>query len=343
MQTLTLRSGPASAAGIRFARRQPTYTFPVNSAIHGITTPFDQGGTVFLYLVKGDRIALVDTGVQDSPRNVLEPALAELGMRLADIDLILNTHAHLDHTGGNLEAKRASRAKIYLHSADLPMAESNEVQVEFHTAPLREAGLPPEFIEQRAQQVRKHSGDPAPVDVLLADGQAVDLGAGVKLTAVHCPGHTPGHLSFYWDTEGILITGDAVQGQGSRPGAYPYYFDAVSYRGSISKLAGMGARTVCLGHAFHGGTVINEPVRTGEEVNLFFREAIRAADAMHNAVAETLRQRPGATVGEVVQVALDYLVYEIPQQRLRLTGLTTHCVPALVSHYRAALAGTYPI
>ena len=109
----------------------------INSAIYRITALYDKTGTVFLYLIKGSRVALVDTGAVDSPREVLEPALAEIGMDLSDVDLILNTHAHLDHSGGNLETKRASNAPIHVHTADLPMAQSTETQVEFHIAPLR--------------------------------------------------------------------------------------------------------------------------------------------------------------------------------------------------------------
>ncbi|MHB8993259.1 MAG: MBL fold metallo-hydrolase, partial [Chloroflexota bacterium] len=152
----------------------------VNAAIHRITTPYDKTGTVFLYLVKGNRIALVDTGVSDSPQEVLEPALAEIGLDLSDVDVILNTHAHLDHSGGNLAAKRASNASIHVHAADLPMAQSTETQAESHTAPLKALEFPAEAIQERADYVVRNAGPAAGADVLLTDGEVVDLGAGVQ-------------------------------------------------------------------------------------------------------------------------------------------------------------------
>ncbi len=81
----------------------------VKQQLYTVMAPFHGGGNVFLYLLKGDRIALVDTGVTHTPGEVLRPALAEMGLALSDIDLILNTHAHLDHAGGNGEMKKFSR------------------------------------------------------------------------------------------------------------------------------------------------------------------------------------------------------------------------------------------
>ena len=123
--------------------------------LYRFRVPFDRTGTVFLYLVTGDRIALIDTGAFDSPETVLEPALAQIHLSLADVDCILNTHAHLDHSGGNMEVRRRSKAKIHVHQLDLPMAESNAVQVEFHVGPLRTLEFPPEAIKARTEHVLK--------------------------------------------------------------------------------------------------------------------------------------------------------------------------------------------
>jgi glyoxylase-like metal-dependent hydrolase (beta-lactamase superfamily II) len=93
----------------------------IHPAVYQIRTPFDRTGTVFLYLVRGERNALIDTGAADSPETVLAPALAELGLGFGDIHLILNTHAHLDHSGGNAATKRRSGAAVHLHGSDLPL------------------------------------------------------------------------------------------------------------------------------------------------------------------------------------------------------------------------------
>ncbi len=314
----------------------------INSAIYRITALYDKTGTVFLYLIKGSRVALVDTGAVDSPREVLEPALAEIGMDLSDVDLILNTHAHLDHSGGNLETKRASNAPIHVHTADLPMAQSTETQVEFHIAPLRILEFPAEAIQERTEYVIRNAGPSVGADGLLTDGEVVDLGSGVQLKVIHCPGHTPGHVCYLWESEGLLISGDAIQGQGSRPGGYPYYFNARDYRRSLAALSKLDIRTICAGHAFLGGTLVNSPVRTGSGVALFLQESIRVADTIHKAAAEAIRHKPGASKRELAFAALSELIYQIPQLLVRQTSMPLHAGPVLLAHIDAALEGNYP-
>jgi glyoxylase-like metal-dependent hydrolase (beta-lactamase superfamily II) len=314
----------------------------LREGVYRILTPFDKTGTVFLYLVKGERVALIDTGASDSPHSVIKPALAELGLSWSDVELILTTHAHLDHSGGSMEVKRFSGAAIHVHADDVFMAESNEAQVEFHTAPLRLLDYPQEAIQDRVRHVLDNAGEPAGVDVRLSDGDKIDLGQGVALSVLHCPGHTPGHVAYYWEREGLLFTGDCVQGQGSRAGGYPYYFDAVAYRNSLAKLAVLDFRMLCLGHAFQGGTLVNEPVRRGEGAKDFMRVSLEVADSIHAAVAEAMRQHPGAGKREIARAAIDELVYVIPQLRLRSTGLPLMAGPALVAHMEAVAAGNYP-
>lgn len=314
----------------------------IHRAIYRITTPYDKTGTVFLYLLKGDRVALVDTGAADSPREVLEPALAEIGLDLSQVSLILNTHAHLDHSGGNLETKHVSGAPIHVHVADLFMAQSTEAQVEFHTAPLRVLEFPEEAVQERVDHVLRNAGPAAGADVLLSDGEMIDLGAGIQLRAVHCPGHTPGHVCYYWESEGVLFSGDALQGQGSRPGGYPYYFNARDYRRSLAAVARLNVRTLCLGHAFLGGTLVNSPTRTGAEVGLFLQESMRVADTLHRAAAEAVRQKPRGSKRDLAFAALSELIYHIPQLLLRRTGMPMMAGPTLLAHLNAVLDGSYP-
>ena len=55
--------------------------------------------SAFSYLITADVNVLIDTGLMsDYPR--LEETLFELGLKPDDIDLVLNTHEHCDHVGG---------------------------------------------------------------------------------------------------------------------------------------------------------------------------------------------------------------------------------------------------
>jgi len=92
------------------------------------------------------------------------------------------------------------------------MASSNQAQVAFHTDPLRALAYPAEFIDERRNTSfgtlgSRRSG------CLLKDGDLIDLG-DIRLEVVHCPGHTPGHVAYYWRRQGVLFTGMLSKGMG---------------------------------------------------------------------------------------------------------------------------------
>jgi glyoxylase-like metal-dependent hydrolase (beta-lactamase superfamily II) len=315
----------------------------VNTSLYTVMAPFHGGGNVFLYLLKGDRIALVDTGVEHTPGEVLRPALAEMGLALADIYLILNTHAHLDHAGGNGEMKKLSKASIHLHRDDSFMADSVQAQVEFMTAPLIALDFPEEAVKERAEYTICNTGRAVGADVLLSEGDTVDLGKGIVLRVVHNPGHTPGSISYFWESEGILLVGDGAPGMGSRPGGYPLYFNAPDYRRSLAKLSRMDFRMMCLGHAYLGGTLVNNPIKRGADCGLFLKGAIQTADTIHRAAVDAVRRMPGAGKRELALAMVSELVYSIPQVLLQKTGMPGAAAAAFASHIDAALNGGYPV
>lgn len=315
----------------------------IQGPLYKIAAPFEGGGISFLYLLKGDQVALIDTCVADTPQRVLQPALAEIGMSLSDVGLILNTHVHLDHTGGNAATKRHSGASIHIHWGDLDRARSVEAEVEFMNAPFRTLGASEQFLKQRAGYITRSCGEPAGADVVLSDGDIVDLGAGVRLRVIHNPGHTLGSVSYLWESEGVLIAGDAVQGIGARFGAYPYYNDAPGYRRSLEKLLGLDVRMLCSSHPFPGGSITNNPVRVGTDVRLFLETSIQAADTLHRAVARSMKRLPGASRREVALDALAELVYQIPQLLDRELRIPRSAPGTLVAHMDAVEADSYPM
>ena len=70
--------------------------------------PFSQ------YLLHGERTLLVDTGVEETPADVILPFLADAGFDPAELDLILNTHADVDHFGGNAAMREAATRALVL-------------------------------------------------------------------------------------------------------------------------------------------------------------------------------------------------------------------------------------
>lgn len=342
--TIAVLSGAAVAQVCRAGGAQAMERVTrVHDAVYRITTPYVGGGVVFLYLIRGERTALVDTGVKGSPQGTITPALAEIGLGMGDVDLILTTHGHHDHAGGNLEAKQLTGAPIHLHQGDLPMARSLDAELEYHLPSMRTLEFADDVVEARARLVAETAGvEKAEVDVVWSGGEVVDLGRGVSLRVVHTPGHTAGSVCLYWEAEGLLLTADAVQGMGPRAGSFPYYTDAVAYRRSLRSLAELDIRLLCSGHAALGGGVINEPSRRGDEARLFLEDSIWVADTIHGAVASAMERLPDARPREVVLAALAELIYSIPQVHLRGAGMPALAGRTLLAHMEAARLGSYP-
>ena len=112
----------------------------------------------------GRSAMLVDPGIGSEP---VGDALEERGL---SVELIVNTHGHLDHVAGNAFFKRLTGAPIAIHAADLPFLRNVTAQAAMY-------GLTAE-------------DSPEP-DVALVDGVGLTFD-GATFDVIHTPGHSPG-------------------------------------------------------------------------------------------------------------------------------------------------------
>jgi glyoxylase-like metal-dependent hydrolase (beta-lactamase superfamily II) len=285
----------------------------VHDRIWQIQAPFGGDGLVMLYVVRGSNLAIIDTGVTTSPIEDVRPALKNLGLDLTDLDYVLNTHGHHDHLGGNAALKRESpETQIHLHSADKPFAESHEYHYTFMTEFLNQFGHSDRVPVRQAVFVKTLGEGDAGVDRVLEDGDRVDLGAGLELSVIHTPGHTPGSVCYYWESEKLLFSGDAVQARGTRGGNWPLYWDAPGYRRSVDRLLEVPVETLCLGHGFHSALPQNTPVKRGVEARQIMEESARLTREIDKAVRSRLTSNPDATDLEIAQYVMLDLLDRIP-------------------------------
>lgn len=133
------------------------------------------------YLIKTTNgCILLDTGfVITVPR--IEENLKTLGIGLRDIKIILNSHAHLDHAGGDTEMKRLTGAKIIMSQADAELLASGGIN---------------DFTPY-SNEMKSYA--PTKADRIVADGELIKLG-GTTLTCHLTPGHTRGATTWTLDT-----------------------------------------------------------------------------------------------------------------------------------------------
>jgi glyoxylase-like metal-dependent hydrolase (beta-lactamase superfamily II) len=268
----------------------------VHDRIYRLAAPFEGGGLTNMYLVRGAKTALIDTAVLGAPTELLVPALESIGLTLGSVDYVLNTHGHMDHLGGNAELKDAG-AEISIHSADVERTRSNQDHLDRARAGLTLLGLADKAPAREAMLLRL-LGREVGCDRELEDGDTVDLGSDVKLGVVHTPGHTPGAVCYFWEAEGILITGDSIQVRGSRVGGMPVLEDPSTYAASLKKAESVGAKTLCMGHAFKGPHGDLGPVARDGNVAAVFRESLAVHESWTGAVKQAISELPQGSPGD---------------------------------------------
>ncbi|HKP14067.1 MAG TPA: subclass B3 metallo-beta-lactamase [Blastocatellia bacterium] len=117
---------------------------------------------------------LLDSGFAETVPQIREN-VKQLGFKLEDIKLLINSHAHSDHAGGLAELKSLTGAKLYASEAD---------------AALLAAGGKGDF-----QWGDTLAFAPVQADRIIHDGETVELG-GVWLVAHLTPGHTKGNTTW---------------------------------------------------------------------------------------------------------------------------------------------------
>jgi glyoxylase-like metal-dependent hydrolase (beta-lactamase superfamily II) len=78
------------------------------------------------------------------------------------------------------------------------------------------------------------------------DGDIVRVGT-LNITALHTPGHSADHLSFFLPGDGAVFTGDLILGKGSSMVTYPEG-DVAAYLASLDRLAALKPRLLFPGH-----------------------------------------------------------------------------------------------
>lgn len=130
---------------------------------------------------------LINANLESSPAQI-RASVEQLGFRWADTRILLNSHAHFDHTAGSARVLRETHAAMMVMEGDAEVVEAGDAHDFSHD---------PEVLPYLPAHVRR----------VLHDGDTVRLG-GVVLTAHKTAGHTRGCTTW---TMPVVANGRTLQ------------------------------------------------------------------------------------------------------------------------------------
>ena len=183
------------------------------------------------YIIDG---FLIDAGIRSSEKKLLQ-AIDQVGRNKIEAHVL--THAHPDHQGASAAICQKLNLPLWCGKDDVAAMENGLF-----------AEAPDNFIIRF--QEKYWAGPPYPVARSLQEGDQVG-----SFTVLDTPGHSPGHVVFWREEDGVLIAGDVLGNAhlltsaiGLREPPEMFTTDVATNRQSIKKVAKLKPKLICFGH-----------------------------------------------------------------------------------------------
>jgi glyoxylase-like metal-dependent hydrolase (beta-lactamase superfamily II) len=223
-------------------------------------------GVANFYLIEqSGKLVLVDAG---APKDwaLFTQAVQGLGKAAGDLDAVLLTHAHTDHTGFAEQARTTTGARVWIHEQDMRMARTGKVgprDGKTSAYLLRGAFWRTVLVlgmrgATKIIPIQEVSG--------FSDGEVLDVPGSPRV--VHAPGHTDGSAAILLEDRSVLFTGDvlcthnAYTGR-TGPQIMPSGLNADTPQAlaSVSRLDGIKADVLLPGHGESWTGGVEEAIR----------------------------------------------------------------------------------
>lgn len=227
-------------------------------------------GSSHSYVIKGDSMnVMIDTG-SDQNFPVLHRGLQKIGLKVRDIQLIINSHEHCDHIGANRYFQESAMIAAYR------LAASKMISGDYYVTMYKGNDL---------------NELPMRVHLWLENMTRIDLG-NYSLRVFHTPGHTSGCISIIETTCGLLFSADSVFAGGT----LSYIAESGSlgdYLDSLARLRCFDLRALYPGH----GRISTTPIA---DIERAAAHAQRVLDGGSDTGPEVFYCKEETDIGDVV-------------------------------------------
>jgi glyoxylase-like metal-dependent hydrolase (beta-lactamase superfamily II) len=227
-----------------------------------IQAPLPHIRSVNIWLLCGEPLTLVDTGPRsDEALSALEAGLAREGLRIEDIELVVPTHHHLDHTGltATIVARSGARVAALDRTAEYGAhyVERSAADRSFSRALMLHHGVPESVVESSEGfwDYIRNTSEAFETDLVLSDGDVITAG-GRELRILARPGHSTTDALLVDERSATAFVGDhllagissnaeivpVAEPTGSRPQT------RIQYLASLKQTASMPLGLLLTGH-----------------------------------------------------------------------------------------------
>ncbi len=259
-------------------------TFTFHSQFENITTVGD--GIVPAFFYQGETTSVFfDPGVSAYGPFYLQ----QIQSRINDSRnlIVALTHSHFDHAGAASYLRRtlpgmriaASPKAAAVFQRPNAIETINRLNREYET----------EMSDEIGDEDVRFTG--VAVDLLLVNGDVIDLGGGRNIRVLSTPGHTNDSLSFYFPHCGAVVTGEAAGVFEDGFLHTPYLTGYTDYLASIDAIQALQPRALCIAH---------NGILTGGDVSRFL-DGIRKEARRYRTMIETYLDEHNGDTARVIE------------------------------------------
>ena len=170
---------------------------------------------VYVYIIEANNLYLIDSGTYGCEKQICE-YIESLGRDVIEIKGVFLTHAHPDHIGSAAWFKEQAGCKVYASEGEKRWIE--DIDLQFRERPI------PNFYNL--------AGKSTMIDVVVKDGEVINLEKDVDIKVVRTAGHSCDEMSYLLND--AMFIGDSVPVKGD----IPIFIDEQEMRNTLDLLGG---------------------------------------------------------------------------------------------------------
>lgn len=172
-------------------------------------------GPVNVFLIQGEKLTLVDCGRKlESAWKIFKSELQQRGLTIYDIDQVILTHHHTDHTGFLDWLLEEKEVPVYAHPNCKPFLSKDEAHLswskQFFAGFYQEFGIPSDLSQKMLSTKGWDRGLKNAVDISVEIDEGISIPGMPDWQVIETKGHAQSHISLYRPSDQVFLCGDHI-------------------------------------------------------------------------------------------------------------------------------------